>query len=300
MTVFGMIEAGGTKFNCAVGSSYEKYLEEIRVETTTPDKTLRSVISFFREMVEKYGNLRSLGIASFGPLDLDKKSSSYGYITRTPKPNWSHTDILGILKNELSIPCDIDTDVNCAILSEAKWGAARGTKSSIYVTIGTGIGAGIIVDGKLLHGKSHPEVGHMMIQVAPQDKDFRRRICSFHPDCLTSLASGPAIRARWGVSSKSLPKGHDAWDLEANYLALMCINLTLTLSPEKIILDGGVMGQPFMIELIREKFQENLGGYLVQFDHKKEVDDYIVSPVLKNSGLSGAFLMAERAIGINQ
>jgi len=292
-----MIEAGGTKFNCAVGTAHDKILAETRIATSTPEETLAVTVDFFRDAATEYGSLDALGIASFGPLELDKASPHYGYITRTPKPHWSHTDMLGILGRELSVASAIDTDVNCAALSEAKWGAAKGTNSSIYVTVGTGIGAGIIVDGKLLHGINHPEVGHMVVGIAAEDTNFKGT-CSFHSDCLTSFAVGPAIEARWGTRAENLPPNHEAWRLEADYLAAMCLNLTFTLAPEKIILAGGVMEQLHLIDLVRDRFLKKVGGYLAQFDHRQDIDSYIVGPKLQKSGLSGAFLMAERAFGL--
>jgi len=294
MTYLGAIEAGGTKFNCAIGTGHNDILREVKITTTTPDETLGQVIDFFQQAQQDIGSLKALGMAAFGPLDLNKSSSTYGYITRTPKPHWSHTDITGILRNGIGVPVGLETDVNGAILAEAKWGAAQSIDDAIYVTIGTGIGGGIISGGKLLHGLSHPELGHMQVPLDERDRDFAG-YCSFHGNqCLTGLASGPAMALRWKTNAENLPPEHEAWDLEAEYLAAMCMNLSLTLCPKKIILGGGVMSQPFMLDKVRQKFLQKMAGYLDYLDNEKAVADLIVTPELEKPGLIGAFLLADQ------
>ena len=218
--VYGAIEAGGTKFICLVGSGPDDIRARARIPTTTPDETLSAVLEFFQE---NGAGMQALGVAAFGPLDLNKDSSTYGYITTTPKPDWSNTDLLGPLQAALDIPIAFDTDVNGAALGEGRWGAAQGLDDFVYLTVGTGIGGGAMVNGKLLHGAQHPEMGHMLLPHDRQQDPFDG-ICPFHGDCLEGLANGPAIQVRWGQPANDLPADHPAWELEAHYLAMACTN----------------------------------------------------------------------------
>jgi fructokinase len=256
MHLIGGVEAGGTKFVCAIGTGPED-LERISFPTTTPEETICRAIDFFRERPP----IHALGIASFGPVDLHPESATYGYITSTPKEGWSNTDIAGLLGSALNVPVTIDTDVNAAALAEARWGAAQGVSDVVYLTIGTGIGGGALVGGKLIHGLVHPEMGHMRI---PHDRvaDPFAGSCVFHGDCLEGLAAGPAIEKRWGVPARELPPDHAAWRLEARYLAAGIVNLVCTLSPRLVLMGGGVMDQAHLFPLIREEMCEAVNGYV--------------------------------------
>lgn len=259
--VIAALEAGGTKFNCALLDTELNLIAQAAFETTTPAHTLAAVRDFFRQSVAAHdAQLIAMGIASFGPVDLMADSPTYGYITNTPKPCWSNTDMCGYFARELNVPITFDTDVNGAAWGEKVAGSARDLSDFIYVTVGTGIGAGIVVNNELVHGIRHPEVGHMLM---PRDQlmDNYAGCCPFHLGCLEGLASGKSIESRWGVSGKFLKTDHPAWLLEAQYLALMCANLTQLLAPQKIILGGGVMEQPQLLQMIREYFLVCLNGY---------------------------------------
>ncbi len=295
MAVWGGVEAGGTKFVCAVGSGPEDIREETRFPTTTPEETLGKAIAFFREMVAQGTELEAIGIGSFGPVDPNPDSPTWGYITTTPKPNWANTEVAGAIGRALEAPVGFDTDVNAAALGEYRWGAARGLSSFIYLTVGTGIGGGGMVEGKLLHGLMHPEMGHLRI---PHDRsaDPFPGNCPFHGDCLEGLAAGPAIEARWGRRGETLPEEHPAWPLEARYLAHGLVNFILTLAPQRIVIGGGVMSQPHLFELVRAEVQSLLNGYVQAPEIIDEIDAYIVPPGLGHrSGVLGAMALAERA-----
>ncbi|HXJ40510.1 MAG TPA: ROK family protein [Bryobacteraceae bacterium] len=290
--MFGAIEAGGTKFICGVGTGPDD-LETVRIPTTTPDETLGRCVEYF---AERGVSIRSLGIGSFGPVDLKRGSPTWGYITSTPKAGWKDTDLAGRLSRGLGVPVGFDTDVNAAALAESRWGAAKGTGSCVYLTIGTGIGGGAVLDGQLLHGLVHPEMGHIRI---PHDStvDPFAGTCPFHGDCLEGLAAGPAIEARWGKPAAALPPNHPAWALEARYLALAVANFVFTLSPERVILGGGVMGQNFLFPMIRQELCAILNSYIQAPQVLHGMDDFVVPPGLGDrSGILGALALAERAI----
>jgi fructokinase len=291
---FGGIEAGGTKWICAAGLGPDQILDQARIPTTTPGETLAAAIAFFRQ-VQGANRLAALGIGSFGPIDLHPESETYGYITSTPKPGWANTNVVGPIWEALQVPIGFDTDVNAAALGEAYWGAARGLDDFIYLTIGTGIGGGSLANGKLIHGLLHPEVGHLLV---PHDWsiDPFEGTCPFHGDCLEGLASGPAIKARWGQPAETLPPGHPAWELEARYLSLALVNLILTLSPGRIVLGGGVMQQVQLFPQIRERVLETLNGYVQSPSLTKRMGEYIVPPILGDrSGVLGAIALARQA-----
>jgi fructokinase len=282
MSRVGGIEAGGSKFVCAVGAGPDD-AEIARFPTTTPEQTLRHVTDFF--LTRKA--VAAIGIASFGPLDPNPKSPTFGYITSTPKPGWRDYDFAGSVRRALGVPVAFDTDVNAAALAESRWGAAQGLGSFLYVTVGTGLGGGAFLDGRLLHGRLHPEMGHIRI---PRDRmhDPFPGNCPYHGDCLEGLAAGPAIQARWGQPGHLLPDGHAAWDLEAEYLALGVVNWTCTLSPERIILGGGIMQREELFRKIRVHVTELLGGYLEA--------PQIVAPALGPwAGVFGALALAQDA-----
>jgi fructokinase len=272
---FGAIEAGGTKFVCGVGSGPAD-LESIQFPTTSPEATIGQAIDFFRGKA-----LEAIGIAAFGPLDLRT-----GLITTTPKSGWRNTDIAGAAGRALGVPVGFDTDVNGAALGESRWGAAQGEPDFVYLTVGTGIGGGAMVNGQLVHGKLHTEMGHLRIPREPGD-DYRGA-CSWHADCLEGLASGPAIEGRWGRPARELPEGHPAWDLEARYLALGLANIACTLSPRRIVLGGGVMEQSHLFPRIRREVARTLNGYL-------DPPDILPAMLGSRAGVLGALVLAERS-----
>jgi fructokinase len=293
--LLGGIEAGGTKFVCAVGTGPDDVRAETRFPTTSPAETLKRTVDFFRDQ-QHLGPLAAVGIAAFGPLDPDPASPAFGTITSTPKPGWRDTEFAGLIRRELQVPVGFDTDVNVAALGEGTWGAAQGLTDFLYLTIGTGIGGGGLLGNQLMHGLIHPEMGHIRIPHDRHEDPFPGR-CPFHGDCLEGLACGPAIEERWGCSAKELPEGHSAWDLEAKYLALALTNFICTLSPRRIILGGGVMGQPQLFPLIREKVASLLNGYVQSPAILEEIEHYIVPPALaERAGVLGAIALAKRQL----
>lgn len=292
MAIYGGIEAGGTKFVCVVAGGPDDIRMETRFPTTYPDETLKRAVHFFKDEASQLP-IEALGIASFGPVDLEHSSSTYGFITTTPKPGWANTDIAGRLKNALKLPVAFDTDVNAAAFSEYLWGASRGLDTSIYFTIGTGIGAGVIVAGKPVHGLVHPETGHILV---PHDLrlDPFPGICPYHGDCFEGLACGKAIQARWGQPAEELPDDHPAWDLEANYIALALTSQIYSLSPKRIVLGGGVMQHIELFPRIRQKVQTFLNNYIKSSAITERIDSYIVPPGLGNrAGVMGAIALAQ-------
>lgn len=277
MKQYGGIEAGGTKFVCAIGSGPGD-LRRTTFPTTTPAETIGRAIAFFdNEKIE------AIGIASFGPLDLER-----GFITATPKAGWRNTDFLGPVAHALQVPIGFDTDVNAAALAESRWGAGQGLTDLIYITVGTGIGGGALVGGKPVHGRIHPEMGHVLIPRDPADS--YPGCCPFHSDCLEGLASGTAMAGRWECKAQELPADHEAWRLEARYLAKGIVNFLLTLSPQRIILGGGVMHQAALFPLIRAEVARLINGYLPLGE------DLIGPPQLgDNAGVLGAIALALQA-----
>lgn len=293
---WGAIEAGGTKFNCVLADEHNAVLAHTRITTRPPDETLKEAAEFFRQPLLGY-SLQSLGIASFGPVELNPQAKQYGFITNTPKPGWAHTDMVGYFKRALALPIGFQTDVNAAAIGEWHFGAAQGCRDFVYVTIGTGIGAGIISAGELLQGISHPEVGHMFIPPKSLWDTFQGS-CPFHKNCLEGLASGPAMAARWNLPAEELTADHPAWVLEAHYLALMCANLTLILAPQKIILGGGVMQHSALFPLVREQFASLLAGY-GQGEELNDLNSYIVPAGRpEQSGVLGALILARAAASV--
>jgi fructokinase len=285
--MFGGIEAGGTKFVCAVGSSQEDLVMQ-HFPTTTPAETIARAAEFFAGHKE----LRSIGIASFGPLDLNPASKTFGHITSTPKTAWRNFDFAGEVARTTKLPVAIDTDVNGAALAEARWGAARGLDTFVYITVGTGIGGGGLANGKVMHGLLHPEMGHLRVPHDRED-DAYAGCCPFHGDCLEGLASGPALYARWGRAPETLPSEHPAWDLQAHYLALGIQNIICTLSPQRVILGGGVMQRAELFIAIRKKVQVLLNGYVTSAALLGGIDAYIVPPALGDrTGVLGALALA--------
>lgn len=294
MALFGGLEAGGTKFVCAVGTGPHDLRARAEFVTTAPEETLGCVLEFFKAHAEREP-LSAFGIASFGPIDVNRLSPHYGQITSTPKLAWQNVDLVGPVRRAFGVPVGFDTDVNGAALGERLWGAAQGLDTFVYITVGTGIGGGGMVEGHLMHGLLHPEMGHMRL---PHDllADPFPGACPFHGDCLEGLASGPAIEARWGGKGQNLPPGHKAWDLEAHYLALGVANLVCTLSPQRIILGGGVMHQPDLFPAIRRKTVDLLNGYIRVDKITGQIDEYVVPAQLgDNAGVLGGIALAVQA-----
>ncbi len=288
--LLGGIEAGGTKFVCAVGDSAGTILERITIPTTTPEETMPQVFAFF----DKY-QLDAIGVGSFGPVDVNMDSPTYGSITATPKLAWRNYPLVKELKQRLSIPIGFNTDVNAAALAEATLGAAKGLDSCLYITVGTGIGAGAVVHGKLLQGLSHPEMGHILVR--RHEKDTYEGKCPYHQDCLEGLAAGPAIEARWGEKAVNLKSREEVWEMEGYYIAQALMQYILILSPKKIILGGGVMKQEQVFPIIYDHLSRLLNQYIVLPELDEAIDSYIVSPRLgDNAGVVGSLLLANQAI----
>ncbi len=292
MRILGGIEAGGTKFVCAVGTGPGDVRSEIRFPTTTPEETIGRAIAFFEEQARQ-NELAAIGISAFGPVDPNPSSPTFGFITSTPKPGWTNADLAGAVGRALGLPVGFDTDVNGAALGEHRWGAAQGLDTFLYFTIGTGVGGGGMVGGKLMHGLLHPEMGHMRLPHDWQADPFKG-VCPFHGDCFEGLAAGPAMNARWGQPAETLPADHPGWKLEAHYIALAMSNFIVTISPQRIILGGGVMSNPIVFPAVRSQVLELLNGYVQSPAILQHIDKYIVPPGLGNrSGVLGAFALAE-------
>ena len=293
--LLGGVEGGGTKFVCAVGSGPHDIRRETRFSTRTPDETLEEVIAFFKQAEVDFGELSALGVASFGPLDPNPASPTFGFILPTTKPGWSNVDVVGKLKSAFDISIGFDTDVNGAALGEWTWGAAQGLDTFLYLTVGTGIGGGVMANGRLLHGLLHPELGHIRI---PHDKerDPYEGWCPFHKDCFEGLASGPALEERWGQKAETLPPEHPAWELEAHYIALALQNYITTLSPQRILIGGGVGGRAGLFPMVCRNVREYLNGYVQSSTILERIEEYIVPPGLGNrSGMLGALALAKAA-----
>jgi fructokinase len=294
--LYGGIEGGGTKFVCAVADEHGQIVARDRFPTETPDTTLASAIGFFKDFEAHRGEkLAAIGIASFGPVDLDPRSEHYGYITNTPKVGWPHTNVVGPVKQAFpDIPVGFNTDVNGAALGEYHWGAGRAWETLSYLTIGTGIGGGLIANGQLVRGLIHPEAGHLLLPLHPDDP-IERGVCPYHPNCLEGLASGPSIKARWGVPGENLAPEHPAWHIEAYYLAQAAVALLCLISPQGIILGGSVMHQAQLFPMVREQVKDLLNNYLVH-PRMETLDDVIVPPGLgDNAGVLGAVALAVEA-----
>ncbi len=294
MALYGGIEAGGTKFICAVGSDPTNLHAIERIPTTTPAETIARTIAYFQR-VSATETLTAIGIASFGPVDPNPHSATFGYITSTPKPGWANVNLAGKISAALNLPVAFDTDVNGAAMAEARWGAAQGLNTFIYLTIGTGFGGGGLINGKPMHGLLHPEMGHIRVPHNWETDPFPGT-CPFHGDCLEGLAAGPAIEQRWGQRGETLSPDHPAWDLEAHYLSLGLMNHILILSPQRIIMGGGVMAQSQLFPLVRQKVIAQLNGYIKTPEVLQHIDKYIVPPALGNrAGVLGAIALAQTA-----
>ena len=289
--LYGCIEAGGTKFVVGIVATPDDIREIVRFNTISPAETIGATIAWLREAQIRHGALSAIGVASFGPVELDRAAPNWGYITATTKPGWSNSDFGARVGRELELPVGFDTDVNGAALAEARWGAGQGQKVSVYVTVGTGIGGGAIIDGRSLRGLTHPEMGHIRPPRHPDDLDFAG-ICPFHGDCFEGLASGPAIQARWGTSLSDLPPNHVGHAIIAWYLAQLVVTLQSVMEPGRIIFGGGVMATPELIERVRETAGQLGKGYF-----RGNPRDIIVLPALGDrAGLLGGLALAQDAL----
>jgi fructokinase len=288
MTIyFAVIEGGGTKFNCAIVDAQKEICAEHRVATSTPDETLDAVVAFFDSQKKKGYDFEKLGLACFGPLDLNRYSSSFGSITSTPKPHWSNTRIAPILAAALDCHVEIDTDVNAAALAEHLWGASKEAQVNVYVTVGTGLGVGVVINGKPLHGLIHPEIGHMLVS----GLDDIQGVCPFHGQCFEGLASGKAMSKIWQQPAETLPDDHKAWDIQAQVLGQLCHNLMLGFSPHSIVLGGGVMAKARLIERAIYYAEKSLNSYIV-LPENYSLSKVISKPGLgEHSGLLGALAL---------
>lgn len=288
MSLLGAIEAGGTKFILAVCDEDFNMIDRQVLKTEDGPTTLAKVTEYF----DRFPDVAAIGVAAFGPIDLNPQSTSYGYVLDTPKAGWANFDFLGYLKKWRDIPYYWTTDVNGSAWAEYRHGANSEVKSLLYLTVGTGVGAGIIVNGQLLSGFGHPEAGHIMVQKNPADNYAGH--CPFHGDrCLEGLASGPAMEDRWGVSAKELVDDHQAWRIEADYLAQAAMTYTTILQPDRIVFGGGVNHRSVLLPLIRERFSQLMAGYL----STPELEDYLV-PVANgdDAGILGCFYLAKSAL----
>jgi len=291
--LFAGIEGGGTKFIAAVGTANGDVLAETRIPTTTPAETLSACVEFFKTQETELGKLSAIGIATFGPVDLRKDSATYGHMMATPKPYWANADLLTPFRDEFGLPIGLDTDVNGAALGEWRWGAAQGLDTFLYFTIGTGIGGGGLFQGQLMHGLLHPEMGHISLPKKPEHTS----VCPFHEDCFEGLAAGPALEHHWGEKAENFGVGHPAWEMEAGYIASALRSFICTLSPQRIILGGGVMSQSHLFPMIREKTLAELNGYIQAAEILERIDEYIVPVALEGkAGILGAFVLAEQAL----
>ncbi len=289
MGLYGALEAGGTKMVCAIGNEQGKILDRISIPTHTPEETVPQLIAYFQKHP-----ICALGIGCFGPIGLNKDASDYGYITTTPKRSWQNYPLVQRFSEALGIPIGFDTDVNASALGEATWGCTADVKNSIYITVGTGVGVGVILDGKPLHGMLHPEGGHIFLTRHPEDP-MQRGICPFHGNCLEGFAAGPAIEARWGKKAVELAHEPKVWELEAYYIAQALCSYILILSPQRIVLGGGVMHQQQLLPLIRREVEKQLNGYL-QTAELASPEEYIVSYSLNDDqGILGCVKLAMNA-----
>jgi fructokinase len=291
-SVYAAIEAGGTKVMCAIGDGHGRLLERVRLPTRDPATTWRDVGDWLQAAAQRQGVIRAIGIGSFGPLELDTVSPQYGELLRTPKLGWSGANLLVPLASRFPVPIALDTDVNAAALAECRWGAGQGLDHLAYITVGTGIGVGLIVRGRPLHGLLHPEAGHLLPRRHPGDLGFAG-VCPFHGDCFEGVANGPALHARLGHELGDAPAEHPLWDIEADYLGQLCAQIVLLASPQRIVLGGGVMQQTRLFAPVRARMRHWLGGYVDRPQVEADVDAYVVAPGLgTDSGILGALHLA--------
>lgn len=287
--LYGSIEAGGTKFVCAVGDEEFTVVDKTQFPTTTPEETIAQTIAYFKAFE---ADLAGIAIGSFGPIDIDLSSETYGYITTTPKPGWANVDLLGQLSTAFEIPFDVTTDVNSSAYGEAL--ARPGVESLVYYTIGTGIGAGAIQKGEFVGGLGHTEAGHTYVMAHPEDVEHGfLGVCPFHKGCLEGMASGPSLEARTGTRGELIEQDASVWDVQAFYIAQAALQATMLYRPQVIVFGGGVMAQDHMVMRVHEKFKTLLNDYLPVPD----LPDYIVTPAVADNGSAtlGNFALAKLA-----
>jgi fructokinase len=277
--LYGAIEAGGTKFLVAVGNDPTQPADVCRIPTSNdPQETMDAVAGYF----QRHAPLDGLGVASFGPVDFARRA-----IGNTPKLAWQHFPLVDTLTRALNVPVVLETDVNGAALGESLYGAGRGVGTFVYITVGTGIGGGVVVNGQTLHGLMHPEIGHLLVQRHPGEPEGFHGVCPFHGECLEGMASGPAMHARWGQPAESLPADHPAWRMEAYYIAQACLSLACVLSPHRIVVGGGVFAHAALYTMVNEELTRLVNGYLPLPE--------VVPPELPLPALTGALAMAGAA-----
>jgi fructokinase len=293
MTIFGGVETGGTWVVCALGTGPDDIVAQETFATGEPGPTLERIAAFF----ERGPRPAAIGVGSFGPVDLDRRSPTWGHVTSTPKPGWAHTPVAPVLRDRVGVPVHFDTDVTVAALAEHRWGAATGVDSVCYLTVGTGIGAGILIEGRPVHGLIHPEVGHLLIP-HDRERDPFAGSCPRHRDCWEGLAAGGAIAARWGTNPRELPDDHPAWELEAEYVAAGIFAIVLVASPQRIVAGGGVMERPGLLAAVRARLVALNAGYLETPMMGDDVGRYVVAPALGDrAGVLGAIALALDADG---
>ncbi len=296
LPLLGAVEAGGTKLVCAVGHSALDVLERLTIPTSEPAATLSAALGFFARQEEVHGRIEAFGLAFFGPLGLRHDRPTYGQLLQTPKPGWSGVNIVEAFAKPFRVPVCLDTDVAAAAMAEWRFGSGRGAASIAYVTVGTGVGVGFAPDPGKRSRLLHAEAGHLQVRRASLDEDFRG-ICPFHGDCLEGLASGVAIRARWGCQLNALPPGHPGWETIGGYLGQLAAAITLIASVERIVFGGGVMARGALLPHIRAATKDYLGNYIVPLNDPEAFDRYILGPALgQDAGLAGAFLLAAEAL----
>jgi fructokinase len=292
--LYGAIEAGGTKFLCAVANGVDDIAAESRIDTTSPNETLERVARFLSSAQAEFGALQGLGVASFGPIQLDRDAPDWGRLFATPKPGWTHASMLDALRTAVSCPIELDTDVNAAALAEAFLGAGRGCSTVVYVTVGTGIGAGVAANGQTVRGRLHPEMGHLQIRRDERDMKFAG-VCPFHGDCLEGLSSGGAIERRWGAELTALPAEHEAYSIIGGYLGQLAATIALVVSAECIAFGGGVLTNGLLLPHIRTSMRAVLAGYLPARAGRAAEEVVCASAMQGRAGLAGALLLAQRA-----
>jgi fructokinase len=289
--IYGGVETGGTWCVCALGTGPDDVTAYEQFPTGAPDETLDRIVEFFRARPAP----TAIGVGSFGPVDVNPDSPTWGHVTTTPKPGWQHTPVASVLRDRLDVPVAFDLDVNAAAVGEHRWGAGVDAASLCYLTVGTGIGAGLVIDGHPLHGLVHPEVGHIRV---PHDlrRDQFAGACPVHGDCWEGLASGPALAERWNATPADLSDDHQAWTLEAEYLAFGILSIVLVASPHRVIVGGGVMERSLLYPMLRTGLRELVADYLDTPLLRDEIDSYIVAPALGDrAGVLGAIALAQLA-----
>lgn len=286
INLLGSIEAGGTKINCAIGHDDGTIVKQIQLATTSPAENVEQIVAFFQE-----NQVEAIGIGCFGPVNVDKNSPDYGSLLDTPKREWCYYPFLNTLKSRLQVPITLHSDVTVSALGETILGGGKDDDLVLYVTIGTGIGGGIIINNQLQDSPRHPEMGHVTIQRV--DGDHIESVCPFHENCFEGLASGPAIEKRWGKKGIELEASHPAWEMEADYIAQGLLQMIVVLAPDRVIIGGGVMKKDQLLDKVQKKVKVKLNGY-EYYNRLKNMNQLIITPTLgDDAGLIGGLLLAK-------